>query len=200
MHGRRAAGPPFAFLGRAGFSEIKRANPGRFGRGMPLKVFAGRADIPHITFSQPHRHMYSPAMSSPFGRVGAMANAYRQVGVETGVEAASPHRLIAMLFDGYMEAIASARGAMRNGQIEAKGRAISRAARIVEEGLKSALNLNDGGQLAQDLRALYDYLTMRLTQANLRNDEKILDECQRLMEPLRDAWREIGQRAPALAN
>jgi flagellar secretion chaperone FliS len=144
--------------------------------------------------------MYSTAMSSPFGRAGTMANAYRQVGVETGVEAASPHRLIEMLFDGYMESLHTARGAMRSGQVEAKGRAIARAARIVEEGLKSALNVNEGGQLAQDLRALYDYLTMRLTQANLRNDEKLLDECQRLVEPLRDAWREIGKQAPALAS
>jgi flagellar secretion chaperone FliS len=138
--------------------------------------------------------MFYAQSSSPFGRTGGMANAYRQVGVETSVHAASPHRLIAMLFDGYMDALTAARGAMRQGQVEIKGKAIGRAARIVDEGLKASLNVAEGGQLAEDLRALYEYLTMRLTQANIRNDEAILDECANLVEPLRTAWREIGDK------
>jgi flagellar secretion chaperone FliS len=136
--------------------------------------------------------MYSPQFASPFARAGAMNNAYRQVGVETSVEDASPHKLISLLFDGYMEAITQARGFMRAGQIEQKGKAIGRAARIVEEGLKASLNVAEGGALAQDLSALYAYLAQRLTLANLRNDEAMLDECVSLMEPLRQAWREIG--------
>jgi flagellar protein FliS len=144
--------------------------------------------------------MYYAQTSSPFGRSGGMANAYRQVGVETSVHSASPHRLIAMLFDGYMEALTAARGAMRQGQIEVKGKAITRAARIVDEGLKASLNVSEGGQLAEDLRALYEYLSLRLTQANIRNDETILDECVNLIEPLRAAWREIGDKVSANSN
>jgi flagellar secretion chaperone FliS len=144
--------------------------------------------------------MFSPHVTSSFGPVTGMAGAYRRVGIETSVESASPHRLVALLFDGYMEAIAQARGAMKQGQIELKGKAIGRAARIVEEGLKSSLNLTEGGQLAQDLSALYDYLTMRLTQANIRNDEAILDECVRLVEPLRQAWQDIGDKVAARTN
>ena len=136
--------------------------------------------------------MYSPSMSSPFGRATGNANAYRQVGVSGSVEDASPHRLIELLFDGYVEAIAQARGAMRNGQIELKGKAITRAARIVDEGLKAGLNLGAGGPLAQDLHALYDYLGKRLTLANVRNDDSMLEECARLIEPLRQAWRDIS--------
>ena len=135
--------------------------------------------------------MYSPAMSSPFGRPGAMANAYRRVGVETSVEGASPHRLIDLLFDGYMEALARARSCLRDGQIEAKGKAISQAARIVDEGLKASLNLKDGGPLAEDLRSLYEYVSMRLVLANVRSDDSILDECIRLIQPLRQAWKDI---------
>lgn len=135
--------------------------------------------------------MFNPTMNSAFGRPNAMAMAYRRVGVETAVQGASPHQLIMMLFDGYMEAIAQGRGAMREGEIERKGRCISRAARIVEEGLKAGLNLNDGGSLALDLQSLYQYVTMRLTLANIRNDEAILDECVSLIEPLRQAWRDI---------
>jgi len=128
------------------------------------------------------------------GRPNPFANAYRQVGTETGVSDASPHRLIALLFDGCVDALAQARGAMRAGQPEAKGRAIGRAVRIIDEGLRASLNLNDGGGLAADLHSLYGYLTMRLTLANLRNDESILDECQGLLAPLRQAWLDIAPR------
>jgi len=141
--------------------------------------------------------MFYAQTSSPFGRTGGMANAYRQVGVETSVHAASPHRLIAMLFDGYMDALTTARGAMRQGQVEIKGKAIGRAARIVDEGLKASLNMSQGGELAADLNDLYAYTTLRLTQANLRNDERALDECQRLIEPLRSAWSAIAAQVDA---
>lgn len=131
--------------------------------------------------------MFTSQHSGAFGRQAAFANAYRQIGVATSVESASPHRLIALLFDGYMDALATARGALREGRVEAKGRAISRAARIVDEGLKASLNLSGGGRLAGDLKALYEYLALRLTLANVRNDDKILEECISLVEPLRQA-------------
>jgi flagellar secretion chaperone FliS len=125
------------------------------------------------------------------------ANAYRQVGTETGVSGASPHKLVAMLFDGYMEALAQARGAMRAGNIEAKGRAIGHAVRIVEEGLRASLDMRAGGNLARDLNDLYGYLAMRLTLVNVRNDEAGLDEAQALMQPLREAWMSIADQAQA---
>ena len=117
-----------------------------------------------------------------------VAHAYAQVGIETGVTAASPHQLVQMLFDGLLDAVARARGALRERQIDAKGRAISRAVRIVNEGLRSNLNLQQGGGLAADLDALYGYITLTLTEANLHNDDAKLDECRRLVEPLREAW------------
>ncbi|MFO1270956.1 MAG: flagellar export chaperone FliS [Rubrivivax sp.] len=128
------------------------------------------------------------------------AAAYRQVGAETGVAGASPHKLVMMLFDGYMESLAQAKGAMRARQYEPKGRAIQRAIRIVEEGLRGCLDMKGGGNLAQDLNDLYGYLTMRLTMANLRNDEAALDECQRLMQPLREAWSSIAGQVDDSGN
>ena len=125
------------------------------------------------------------------------AGAYRQVHASTGVETATPHGLIGMLFDGLLEAIAEARGAMRSGNIAQKGRCIGRAVRIVDEGLSAPLDLEQGGTLASDLRDLYAYIAMRLTEANLRNDDAILEECARLVEPLRQAWREIGGKVEA---
>jgi len=126
--------------------------------------------------------------------VNSMASAYRQVGLETATASASPHKLIEMLFDGFNDAVARARGALQARNIEAKGRAISHAARIVEEGLKGALDMEAGGRIAADLSALYTYISLRLTHANLHNDLDALAECVRLMEPVRSAWAEIGPR------
>lgn len=144
--------------------------------------------------------MFSPSFASAFGQPNAMAHAYRRVGVETGVESASAHRLVEMLFDGFMESMSQARGALKSGEIEVKGKAFGRAARIVDEGLKAALNLEGGGRLAHDLHSLYSYLTLRLTLANIRNDEAILDECVSLMEPLRQAWKAIGPQVNQRLN
>ena len=121
---------------------------------------------------------------------------YQQVGVESLLSSATPHQLVAMLFDGWMEAVAQARGAIRQRDAAAKGQAIGRAVRIIDEGLRAGLDLHAGGTLASDLHDLYGYLTRRLTLANLRNDEALLAECQRLMLPLQEAWAAIGPLAP----
>lgn len=120
---------------------------------------------------------------------------YSQVGAETRVAAASPHQLVALLFEAYMEALAQARGAMREGRRAEKGVALGRAVRIVEEGLRAGLDLRAGGSLARDLDELYQYLTRRLTLANLRDDEAALEECRRLVLPLQEAWVAIGPGA-----
>jgi flagellar protein FliS len=141
----------------------------------------------------------SPTMAHPavLRRLAARhtASLYQQVGVESQVAGASPHALVAMLFEGYLEALAQARGAMRAGDTATKGAALGRAVRIVEEGLRAGLDVRAGGSLARDLDDLYNYVTQRLTLANLRNDEALLDECQRLVQPLAEAWRAIGPQA-----
>lgn len=124
----------------------------------------------------------------------AFARAYQHVGVETGVSGASPHQLVAMLFDGVQDSIAQARGAIRAGDIQNKARSVARALRIVDEGLQGALNIDAGGTLARDLNDLYQYITLRLTHANLHNDDAALAECANLIEQVRSAWREIGDR------
>jgi flagellar protein FliS len=120
------------------------------------------------------------------------ASTYRQVGVDTGVGAATPHQLVLMLLDGFDDALLQAAGAMRDGAQPAKARAFDRALRIVDEGLKANLNLAEGGELAQRLQTLYGYVSLRLLQANLHDDAAALDECRRLMRPLREAWAAIG--------
>lgn len=140
-------------------------------------------------------------MSSPFAARNQRATLYAKVGLETDVQAASPHRLVTMLFDGVFEAMAQATQAIQAGNVELKGRALTRAVRILDEGLRASLDLS-AGQLATDLRELYGYVCMRLTQANLKNDLEAIAECQRLLTPVREAWGAISgspaaQGAPA---
>lgn len=123
------------------------------------------------------------------------AGAYASVGVESGVLTASPHQLINMLFDGAGVAIRTAGMHMQAGNTARKGEAISHALDIVNNGLLAALDMEGGGELAQRLAALYDYIARRLLSANLDNDRKALDEAGQLLEEIGSAWREIGPRA-----
>lgn len=141
--------------------------------------------------------MFAPtSMQGPSG-ASAFASTYRQVGVQTGVCGASPHQLVLMLYDGYNESVNDARVAMQTGQIEAKGKAIGRALRIVDEGLKASLDVKSGGAMAENMMAVYAYVLRRLSEANLSNDSKLLDECLRVMEPLRSAWVAIRPNVSA---
>ncbi len=125
------------------------------------------------------------------------ANAYKTIGVETSVSRASAHDLVDMLFDGLMVAVGSARAALASGDVKSKCVNIVTAVRILEEGLKGALNLEQGGQLAANLQELYGYCVVRLTQANARNDLAALDEVFRLIEPVASGWKQMGQTAQA---
>lgn len=127
-------------------------------------------------------------MFAPFK---SQANAYSKIHMETGVESADPHQLIHLLLDGALSAIAVAHSAIERGDVPAKGRAIGRAVGIVEDGLRGALNLQDGGQVAQTLYELYSCVLLRLTTANIKNDLNALRECRDLLTPLRDAWSAI---------
>mgnify|MGYP003343857178 CR=1 FL=1 len=127
-------------------------------------------------------------------------SAYANVHAETGVEAASPHGLILMLFDGAQVAVADARRHLRNNEIAARGRAVSKAIAIIDEGLRASLDMNSGGELAQRLSSLYRYLCERLLQANAQGRAETLDEVDRLLGELRDAWAAIGDKAPTPTN
>lgn len=120
------------------------------------------------------------------------ANAYQRVSVETGVSQADPHRLVDMLFDGLMNNIGAARGALARGDIKAKCQHILTSVRILEEGLKGSLNLAEGGELATNLDRVYDYCVQRLTTANVRNDDTALQEVAKVMAPIADGWKQMG--------
>ena len=118
-------------------------------------------------------------------------NTYKTVGLETSVTGANPHQLVSLLFDALQQSLASAKAAILSGDIATKGRSISRAVRILEEGLKASLDTDRGGDLAVNLRTLYDYCILRTTEANLRNDATLIDEVIRLIHPVSDGWNQI---------
>ena len=120
-------------------------------------------------------------------------SAYQRVGVETGIESADPHKLILMLFEGAQEALAKARMHMHHNEIAEKGQMLSKAIMIIDHGLKASLDMSAGGDLAIKLQALYDYMTHRLLVANIQNNLEIVNEVNKLLSELHDAWKSIGE-------
>ncbi len=127
-------------------------------------------------------------------------NAYQRVGVESGVASADPHKLISMLYQGALLAIANAKSSIARKDIPAKGKAISHAITIIDEGLNASLDKKVGGELAQNLSALYEYMGTRLLTANIKNDVAALDEVSRLLTDLKSAWDDIRPVAVPTAN
>jgi len=127
-------------------------------------------------------------MFAPFK---SQANAYSTVHVETGVQGADSHQLVSMLLDGALTSIANAVSALERGDIPAKCKAVSKAVVIIDEGLRGALDMQAGGQVAATLQDLYSCVLLRLTRANLQNDAAMLRECSQLLSPMRDAWNSI---------
>lgn len=125
--------------------------------------------------------------------------AYRKVGLESQLDSASPHKLVVMLFDGALFAVANAQRHMENKEIAAKGQAISKAIDIIANGLQASLDLESGGDIAKQLEALYEYMGQRLLHANLRNDIAALREVSQLLQEIKGAWEKIADDPAVLS-
>lgn len=120
------------------------------------------------------------------------ASAYKRVAVQTSIDGASPHQLISLLYEALLESLGKARAAVERGDVEVKGKEIGRSVRLIEEGLKASLNDDMGGELAVNLRGVYNYSILRLTEANLKNDGALIDEVSKLIATVSDAWKSIS--------
>lgn len=118
------------------------------------------------------------------------ASQYGKVAVRSEVNYASPHRLVQMLMEGALEKVAIAKGHMARKEHELKGKHINWAISIIS-GLQSSLNLDEGGEMAANLDALYDYMIRRLTDSNIKNDIEILDEVTSLLLEIKAGWDAI---------
>src|SRR5690606_38862534 len=121
------------------------------------------------------------------------AASYHTLDVQTRVDSADPHRLVEMLYDGAIVQVSKARHALASQDIAMKCESTTRAIRIVDEGLKAALDKR-AGEVAENLDALYDYVSRILVRANARNDDALYAEAEKLLGELRGAWREIGPK------
>ncbi len=115
---------------------------------------------------------------------------YKRVEKVGGIESADPHKLIEMLLNGVLENAATAKGHMMRGEIPEKGQAISKIIAILD-GLRGSLDKAIGGDMAQNLDDLYDYMQRRLLDANLHNSVDIMDEVTSLTLTLKGAWNSI---------
>ena len=127
-----------------------------------------------------------------FATVITPIDQYRRVDTLTAVSQADPHGLVTLLFDGAIAAVMQARHAIATADTPTKLSAISKAMRIVDEGLKASLQTDANNSLADNLHALYDHIVSRLLEANVRNAELPLEEAGQLLAELRDAWIAIA--------
>jgi flagellar secretion chaperone FliS len=117
--------------------------------------------------------------------------AYGSAALENQVDAADPHKLIDMLYDGAVQAVGRAQMHIERGEVGPKCEAISRAMAIVDQGLAASVNEESGGELAKNLLLLYGYIVHRLALANARSDTALLGEVETLLKDLRSAWAAI---------
>jgi flagellar protein FliS len=125
------------------------------------------------------------------------ASAYKRASVDASVEMASPHQLVNLLFEALQRSLSAATVAMQAGDISAKCQHISSAIRILEEGLIAPLDMNKGGELAVNLRSLYEYCVNQLVFANAKNDPNMLQGVKQLIEPVASGWKQIDGQGPA---
>ncbi len=130
-------------------------------------------------------------MKNPnLGNVHALKE-YNKVNLHSGIESASPHRLIQMLIDGALARISTGKGHLKANLIAQKGEDISMAISIIG-GLRDSLDHKQGGDIAENLDTLYEYMTYRLMEANLNNDISLLDEVHDLLMEIKAAWDAIA--------
>lgn len=132
-----------------------------------------------------------------YGAKGTQA--YAKIEVESAVMSASQQQLVIMLFDGALSALIRARLFLQDGNLQAKGMALSKAINIIENGLKVGLDEESKDELTQNLIALYAYMVRRLLQANLRNDASAIEEVENLLRNIADGWKEAAG-IPTLAQ
>lgn len=126
-------------------------------------------------------------------RISSALSEYASVSVTSGIEDATPHRLIQMLMEGALDKIATAKGHILHKNMSEKGRHISWAISIIS-GLQSSLDMEAGGEISANLDSLYDYMVRRLAVAGSQNDTAILDEVSSLLLELKLAWDVIPRQ------
>ena len=123
---------------------------------------------------------------------GRNLKAYQRTNLEAELSVASPHRVIQMLFNGLLERLSQAKGAIERKDYEDKANRISKAVGIIE-GLQGALDRKENPARGDKMYALYDYMKELLGEASSTLDEKPIDEVISLLMPIKNAWDNIPE-------
>ncbi|MFA0085439.1 flagellar export chaperone FliS [Vibrio sp. 10N.286.49.C2] len=121
-------------------------------------------------------------------------DSYQQVDLNAQAAAASPHQLVVMLIDGLLDEVERVRGHINAGRLAEKGDGISKSMNILV-GLDSALDLDAGGDIAQNLHQLYDFCQVELYHASVNNDVEKLASVERIMGTIKEGWLNFGKHA-----
>ena len=113
-------------------------------------------------------------------------NQYRKNEISTS----SQGRLILMMYEGAIKFATMALQSIEKGDINGQGKYINKTHDIINE-LSLALDLKKGGEVAQRLESLYQYMLSQLTLANIKADRKALEMVLKILSPLADAWRQL---------
>lgn len=124
---------------------------------------------------------------------------YRKVSLDSEISVASPHRIVQMMFAGGLERLAQSRYAIENSDMKNKGLFIGKAIGIIN-GLNNSLNMDDGGEIAGNLSQLYDFIIMKVTEANLKNDTQAIDDAVAVLRTLKEGWDAIPQHQHHLTS
>lgn len=116
------------------------------------------------------------------------ANAYKTAQVDAAILGATPHELIGRLLSKAIEATEATKAFMLKGDVTAKGQTVKLAIAIISDGLRSSLNMDEGGEIAENLDVLYEYMSQQLLKAHAENNTEMLDEVVTLLKSIKDGW------------
>lgn len=128
--------------------------------------------------------------------MNAVALTYRKMELAAEVSEASPKDLIQLLFDGAHAKLQRARRCIAYQDIAGRSNALSSASEIID-GLRNSLDLERGGELAENLNELYGYMINRLFRANADNDESAVIEVISLLGTISEAWSALDAEIAA---
>ena len=121
--------------------------------------------------------------------IAALAQ-YGQIKNEAQTSYASPHQLMLMLFDGAIEAMSMTVGAIQNKNFELRSKQNTRSITIIN-GMRDCLDMEAGGDLANNLYSLYQYMAQELFKASFKNDADTIQNIQSMLKDIRESWEKI---------
>jgi flagellar protein FliS len=120
----------------------------------------------------------------------AALSQYGKIKDDTQTMYASPHQLMLMLFDGALEAMSLTIAAIQNKNFELRSKQNTRSITIIN-GMRECLDMDAGGELAENLYSLYEYMAQELFRASFKNDAETVRNIQTMLKDIRGSWEKI---------